>query len=113
MIVAHPGQPWMGDRVTLLHKHPQIFADISARYHRRWQLFDGLMLAHEYKVTNQLLFGSDFPLRSITEALAEFGSLNDWGPDVKLPTFPEAVIEGINNRPLELICDVNSRFANR
>lgn len=104
MIVAHLGQPWMGECVVLLRKHPQIFADLSARFHRKWQIYNGLMLAHEYKVTDRLLFGSDFPLRSTSEALAEFRSLNDWGPDVKLPKFPEEVIEDIiNNRPIELI----------
>lgn len=104
MIVAHIGQPWVADCVVLMRKHPQIFADLSARFHRKWQLLDALMLAHEYKVTDRLLFGSDFPLRSTSEALAEFRDLNNWGPDVKLPKFPEEIIEDIiNNRPLELV----------
>jgi uncharacterized protein len=104
MIVAHIGQPWVEDCVVLLRKHPQIFADLSARYHRKWQLHHAMMLAIEYKVTNQLLFGSDFPLRSTSEALAEFRALNDWGPDVKLPKIPNEIIEDIiNNRPIELV----------
>ena len=106
MIVAHFGQPWIGETAVLLRKHPQIFADLSARFHRKWQLYNALMLGLEYKVTSQLLFGSDFPLRTTKQALAEFRSLNDWGPDVKLPRFPDEVIEDIiNNRPLELIWD--------
>lgn len=104
MIVAHIGQPWIGDCIVLMRKHPQIYADLSARYHRKWQLYNGLMLALEYKVTDRLLFGSDFPLRSVDEALAEFRSLNDWGPGVALPKFPEEIIEDIiNNRPVELV----------
>jgi hypothetical protein len=36
--------------------------------------------------------------------LAEFRALNDWGPDVKLPRFPDEVIEDIiGNRPIELV----------
>src|SRR5262249_47613244 len=42
MIVAHLGQPWMGETVVLLRKHPQIFSDLSARFHRKWQLYNGL-----------------------------------------------------------------------
>lgn len=104
MIVAHIGQPWSGETVVLLRKHPQIFADLSARYHRRWQLYNALMLALDYKVTKQLLFGSDFPLRTPTEAIQEFRALNDWGERVTLPTFPLDVIEDIiANRPLELL----------
>lgn len=104
MIVAHFGQPWIGETAVLLRKHKQIFTDLSARFHRKWQLYNALMLALEYKVTDQILFGSDFPLRTTAEALAEFRSLNDWGPGVTLPRFPEEVIEDIiNNRPLSLI----------
>lgn len=104
MIVAHLGQPWMGETVVLLRKHPQIFADLSARYHRKWQLYNGLMLAIDYKVTGQLLFGSDFPLRSTVAAAEEFRTINDWGEGVTLPKIPESLIEDIiHNRPFELI----------
>jgi predicted TIM-barrel fold metal-dependent hydrolase len=104
MIVAHIGQPWSGEAVVLLRKHPQIYADLSARFHRRWQLYNALMLALDYGVTKQLLFGSDFPLRSPTEAANEFRALNDWGPGVAMPKFPPEVIEDIiDNRPLDLI----------
>ena len=104
MIVAHFGQPWIGETAVLLRKHPQIFSDLSARFHRRWQLFNALMLAQEYRITGQLLFGSDFPLRKTDEALAEFRALNNWGEGVSMPKFPAETIEDIiNNRPLELI----------
>jgi hypothetical protein len=104
MIVAHIGQPWSGETVVLLRKHPQIFADLSARFHRRWQLYNALMLALDYRVTKQLLFGSDFPLRTTSEAMQEFRALNDWGENVTMPKFPTDVIEDIiTNRPLELL----------
>ncbi|MGF7160602.1 hypothetical protein FHS85_002233 [Rhodoligotrophos appendicifer] len=104
MIVAHFGQPWIGETAVLLRKNPQIFCDLSARYHRQWQLYNALMLALDYNVTDQLLFGSDFPLRTPTEALAEFRALNDWKGKAMLPEFPPEIIEDIiNNRPLELI----------
>lgn len=104
MIVAHLGQPWMEETVVLLRKHPQIFADLSARYHRKWQLYNGLMTALDYKVTSQLLFGSDYPVRSTNAAIAEFRALNDWGPEVRLPVFPPDIIEDIiSSRPFELL----------
>jgi predicted TIM-barrel fold metal-dependent hydrolase len=104
MIVAHIGQPWVGELVVLLRKHPQIFSDLSARFHRKWQLYNGLMLAMDYKVAPQLLFGSDFPVRAPADAVAEFRAINDWGHDVTLPRIPSEVIEDVvNNRPFELI----------
>jgi predicted TIM-barrel fold metal-dependent hydrolase len=104
MIVAHVGQPWIGETVVLLRKHPQIFADLSARFHRKWQLYNALMLALDYKVTKQLLFGSDFPLRTTADALREFRGINDWGEEVSMPKFPPAIVEDIiENRSLELL----------
>jgi len=104
MIIAHLGQPWMGETVVLLRKHPQILADLSARFHRKWQLYNGLMLALDYRVTKQILFGSDFPVRTTEQALAEFRGLNDWGDGVKMPVFPAEIIEDIiQNRPFELL----------
>jgi predicted TIM-barrel fold metal-dependent hydrolase len=104
MILAHIGQPWTGEAVVLLRKHPQILTDLSARFHRKWQLYNALMLALEYKVTGQILFGSDFPVRTPETAMAEFRALNDWGEGVSMPKFPEEVIEDIiNNRPFEML----------
>jgi predicted TIM-barrel fold metal-dependent hydrolase len=104
MILAHIGQPWTGEAVVLLRKHPQILTDLSARFHRKWQLYNALMLALEYKVTGQILFGSDFPVRTPETAMAEFRALNDWGEGVRMPKFPEEVIEDIiNNRPFEML----------
>jgi hypothetical protein len=104
MIVAHVGQPWVAETAVLLRKHPQILSDLSARFHRKWQLYNALMLALDYKVTGQLLFGSDFPLRTTTEALREFRDLNNWGEGVTMPKFPPEIIEDIiENRPFEML----------
>lgn len=104
MIVAHVGQPWVEDCVVLMRKHPQIFTDLSARFHRPYQLRHALITAREYKVTDRILFGSDFPLRTTEEALAEFRAINDFDGGTALPKFPEELIEEIiYERPLELV----------
>ena len=104
LIVAHLGQPWVEETVQLMRKHRHVFADLSARYYRRWQLYTGLMAALDYGVTGQLLFGSDFPMQTSADAAAAFRAVNDWGPDVKLPRIPDPVIEDIiSRRPLSLL----------
>jgi len=104
MILAHVGQPWIGETVVLLRKHKQLFADLSARYYRQWQCYNALMLALDYKVTDQLLFGSDFPMQTTQAALDSFRAINDWGAGVTLPRFPDEIIEDIiENRPFNLI----------
>jgi predicted TIM-barrel fold metal-dependent hydrolase len=93
----------MQETVMLLRKNHNAFADLSARYHRKWQLYNGLQVAVEYKVTDRLLFGSDFPVMSSGEAAEALRNINDWGPGISLPRIPEDVIDGIlYGRPFEL-----------
>jgi uncharacterized protein len=104
MIVAHLGQPMMQETVMLMRKNENVFADLSARFHRPWQLYNGLRAAIEYRVTDRLLFGSDFPVMTTREAVQAFRAINDWGEGVQLPPIPPDLIEGIlYERPLELV----------
>ena len=104
MILAHVGQPWIAETVLLLRKHRQLYADLSARYYRKWQCYNALMLAVDYGVTGQLLFGSDFPIQTPLAAMDSFRAINDWGPGVTMPRIPDALIDDILfNRPLELL----------
>ena len=104
IIVAHLGQPHMEETVMLLRKNKNMFADLSARYHRQWQLYNGLQVAIEYKVTDRLLFGSDFPVMTPREAETAFKGINDWGDGIRLPPIPPALIEDIlYQRPFELL----------
>ena len=104
IIVAHFGQPYMEQTCILMRKNENIFADLSARFHRPWQLYNGLMIAQVYGVVERLLFGSDFPVRTPLEALAEFRGINDWGGGALLPRIPDKLIESIiYERPLSLL----------
>jgi predicted TIM-barrel fold metal-dependent hydrolase len=104
MILAHVGQPWIGETIVLLRKHKQLFSDLSARYYRKWQCYNALMLAIDYGVTDQILFGSDFPIQTPQAALGSFRALNDWGEGVSLPRIPDALIDDIvYRRPFELL----------
>ncbi len=104
IIVAHFGQPYMEQTAILMRKNENIFADLSARFHRPWQLYNGLMIAHEYGVTERLLFGSDFPVRRPSVAIAEFRAINDWGEGLAMPRIPDSLIESIlHERPLSLL----------
>ncbi|MFO0996687.1 MAG: amidohydrolase family protein [Alphaproteobacteria bacterium] len=104
IIVAHYGQPYMEQTAILMRMTDNVFADLSARYHRPWQLYHGLMIAMEYRVTDRILFGSDFPVRTTSHAMAEFRRINEWGAGISMPRIPEKVIESIMyERPLSLL----------
>jgi len=104
IIIAHFGQPYMEQTAILMRKNANVFADISARQHRPWQLYNGIMVAHEYKVTDRLLFGSDFPVLTPAEAIKRFRAINDWGVGINVPRIPDELIEDIlYERPLSLL----------
>ena len=104
IIVAHFGQPYMEQTAVMMRKNENMYADLSARFHRPWQLYHGLMVAGEYGVTDRLLFGSDYPVRTTAQAMAEFRAINDWGAGIAMPRIPEATIEAIlHDRPLSLL----------
>tara|TARA_B100000676_G_scaffold311520_1_gene381718 strand:- start:32509 stop:33357 length:849 start_codon:yes stop_codon:yes gene_type:complete len=104
IIVAHFGQPYMEQTAIVMRKNPNVFADLSARYHRPWQLYNGLMIAQEYRVADRLLFGSDFPVRTPRKAIDEFRALNDWGEGLAMPRIPDKLIESIlYERPLSML----------
>ncbi|MBT6203184.1 MAG: amidohydrolase [Rhodospirillaceae bacterium] len=104
IIVAHFGQPYMEQTAILMRKNPNVYADLSARYHRPWQLYNGLMIAQEYRVADRILFGSDYPVREPAKAIAEFRALNDWGDGLAMPRVPESLIEAIMyERPLAML----------
>jgi predicted TIM-barrel fold metal-dependent hydrolase len=102
MILAHFGLPWGPETVQLMRKHSQIFTDVSARLYRPWEMVDALMRAIEYRVTDRILFGSDFPIQTTSEALETFRALPDAHPG--RAGLPRELIEDIiTNRPMSLI----------
>ena len=98
-------EPGSGDSGTAsLGKNPNVFADLSARFHRPWQLYNGLILALEYKVEGKLLFGTDFPVATPEAAIAQFRGLNRMVEGTNLPRIPERVIdEVLYERPFALL----------
>jgi uncharacterized protein len=103
IIIAHMGQPWYAETVALMSKHPNVYADLSARFHRPWQLHNALLAARDYRVEHKLLFGTDFPLFTPAVCAADFRAINE-RTEGKLPTLSDALIEGIiGDRPLSLV----------
>jgi uncharacterized protein len=96
IILAHLGHPYEGETVVVIRKHPNLFADISALVYRPWQLFHSLMLVQEYNVWDKILFGTDFPVTTVSETVNGLRSLTD----VKIDRFslPKEQIERLIHR---------------
>ena len=99
IVIAHMGHPWIDDALVVVRKHPNVFADISALHPRPWQLYNGLVSALEYGVTDKLLFGSDWPFVGLAETFTGLRDVNQFTVGTALPRIPDEVIEGIIARP--------------
>src|SRR6185436_2005076 len=77
MILAHMGHPWYEDCIVVSRKQPNVFCEISALFYRPWQYYNILIAAQEYKITDKIYFGSDFPAARVDESVDGLLSIND------------------------------------
>jgi predicted TIM-barrel fold metal-dependent hydrolase len=98
LVIAHMGYPWVEECIVLLGKHEHVYADISGLLHRPWQAYNVLLSAHQYGVTDKLLFGSDFPYNTPKTAIESLYRLNQLVTGTNLPTVPRPFLAGIVER---------------
>lgn len=95
VVVAHLGHPWIEETIVVVRKHPFVYADISGLHTRPWQLYNGLVTALEYGITDKLLFGSDFPFATIQQTRQALRAVTRMVEGTPLPQIPEIVVESI------------------
>jgi uncharacterized protein len=93
IVIAHLGHPWQADTFTVIRKHPNVFADVSAGFYRPWSFYSAMRLATEWGVLGKLLFGSDFPVATPAEGIAGLRAVAAVGTG--LPPVPAAELEAI------------------
>lgn len=98
MILAHLGHPWEGETISVIRRHANVFADISALYYRPWQFYNSMRLLVEYKAQHKVLFGSDFPFTTTGDSIKNVRALNSVTGSSRLPEVPAEVIEEIIHR---------------
>jgi predicted TIM-barrel fold metal-dependent hydrolase len=103
IVIAHAGQPWTFETVSLMYKHPNVYMDISARFSRPGQLYGILSQAVDYGVQDKVLWGSDFPAYQPDDCVDQFLRINERAGVTTKP-IPETVIrEILYNRPLSIL----------
>ncbi|MDE0169888.1 MAG: amidohydrolase family protein [bacterium] len=98
LFIAHLGHPWCEETMVVIRKHPNLYADVSALHTRPFQLYMALRSAIEYRVTDKLLFGSDFPFATADQTAEALRAVNG-AVGAGWPPIPGEVIEGIIHRP--------------
>lgn len=98
MILAHLGHPWEGEALVTARKHPNVYLDLSALHYRPWQLYNSLILAQEYHVTNKVLFGTDYPFTTAVASLEGLYGLNKVVEGTNLPRVSHDRLDEIIHR---------------
>lgn len=74
-IIAHMGHPWQRDAIAVTRKNRNVFMDVSAQWSRTMEGYLALVHAQEWGVVDRLLFGSDFPLWTPADAIAQLRAI--------------------------------------
>lgn len=98
MVLTDLGHPWLLETVSLLAKHPNLYADVGGLIRRPWQAYAALCQVHQFGVMDKLLFGSDFPFFTAAEAIEGLYRVNEMTQDTNLPHVPREQIRGIIER---------------
>ena len=89
MVLAHMGHPWFDDCIAVVRKQPNVFCEISALFYRPWQYYNILIAAQEYKITDKIYFGTDFPFSNVIESVEGLLGINDQVEGTNLPRVSE------------------------
>ncbi|MCH8310445.1 MAG: amidohydrolase family protein [Chloroflexi bacterium] len=94
------------DALSVVRKHPNVYADISAQFYRPWSFWNGMRLFHEWGVTDKIFFATDWPVATPDENMSGIRNVCKFAIDRGLPEIPERVIEEIINRDAAAILGV-------
>lgn len=104
IIVAHLGDPWVEETITVMRRHRNMYADISCLYRRPSVAVRGLAAAKDYGVFDKLLFGTDYPVTTVSMTLSEIPRLAAKSRDLFGSPISEKDLEDLFHRPsLELL----------
>jgi hypothetical protein len=95
IIMAHMGHPWHEDAIVVARKQPRVFLENSAIFYRPWQYYNTLICAQEYKVTDKIYFGTDFPFARVDESVDGLLHINDQIAGTNLPRVSDETIQRI------------------
>ena len=98
IVLAHLAHPWQADCITVVRKHPNVWADVSAQFYRPYSFWQAMRLFYEWGCTEKILFGSDWPVTKPQDNIDHLRLLPKFAKDHHLPTIPESDIEGVINR---------------
>ena len=98
IVIGTMGFPFVEQALSMVDKHPNVYADLTIRPGCVWQVYNIVVAAHERGVMDKLLFGSGFPFGKAQECMETLLGFNKLLADTNLPSVPRGKIQGIIER---------------
>ncbi|MBN1126235.1 MAG: amidohydrolase family protein [Sedimentisphaerales bacterium] len=98
IIIGRMGLPFIDQTLCMLVKHENVFADLSIRPPRIWEVYNIVVRASEAGVMDKLLFGSGYPENDPGQCIETLLGFNRLLADTKLPTVPREQLRSIIER---------------
>jgi predicted TIM-barrel fold metal-dependent hydrolase len=95
IIMAHMGHPWQVDTITVIRKHPHVYADISGLFYRPFSFYECLLKCAEWGALHKVLFASDYPISTPEENINALRTINQIVDGTRLPRVPEDQLEAM------------------
>jgi hypothetical protein len=98
IVISSMGHPWVEEGIALIGKHAGVYATVAGLLRRPWQAYNALVLAHQFNVMDKVLFGSDFPYFTASEAIKSVYRLHEVTQGTNLPSVPREVLRSMVER---------------
>jgi len=98
LVLGSFADPFVDQAVTMLRKHPNVFAELSGLIHRQWALYHVLVSAHQRGVMGQVLFGTGYPRNDPEQAIVTLYSVNTMTQGTHLPAVPREQLRAMVQR---------------
>lgn len=104
IVIGTMGIPFIKQTLSMVAKHENVYADLTIRPSRVWEIYNIVVSAYEHGVMGKLLFGSGFPLGNAGQCIETLLGFNKLLGDTNLPTVPRGDIRSVIERDtLELL----------
>jgi predicted TIM-barrel fold metal-dependent hydrolase len=98
MIIAHMGSPFFRETVALIKKHKHVYTEMSALWHRSWDLYGALVSAYQYGALGKVFFGSEFPMQTPQQSKDVLAAVASMAEGTNFPSIPKEEIEALLHR---------------
>lgn len=99
LVLPGIGDPWIDECLTLLGKHPRVFAHLAGLSRHPWKLYNTLVLANETGLTEKLLLASGFPYATPSQVIETVYRTYEMTQGTPLPGIPRELLRRIVERP--------------